>query len=223
MTYEEARRNPAQIRIFQKGCDKQRWGLIKYWSNCLGELHYHGKYDITEAELPGELKAAYNSAYGKSKLRSYLVETADGYGISCEMAFDSDYAKRFCVANSKVFESIVSQVLVGARNEALNGCAIYIFEETDIADEHEILFVFPADIDPSSLEKADVFMQQVEDEVLYALKHDWKRYYYPLKSLVCDEAGCREEAEFAQTLCDFGVDKELMEELGVGELAGYLE
>lgn len=222
MTYEEARKKPAQIRIFQEGCDKERWGLIKYWSNCLGELHHHGKHDIVENELPAELRAAYNSAYGHSSLRNYLVETADGYGISCEMCFDGDYARQFNVTDAKAFEAIVSTMITAARNEALNGCVIYIFESTEDAAEHEILFVFPADIDPESLQKADAVMTKADDYVCDTLKHSWERYFYPLKSLVCDEAGCREEAEFAQTLCDFGVDKELMEELGVGELADYL-
>lgn len=222
MLYAEAKKKPAQIHVFQKGSDAERLRLIRYWSNSLGELHHHGEYDIVESELPAELRAAYNTAYGHSCLRSYLVETADGYGISCEMSFDRDCAKTLGVHHHKVFEAIVSTVISGARNEALNGCVIYLFEDIETYNEHEIVFVFPADIDTASLSEADIFMKQVDDEVLHNLKHDWKRYYYPLKSLVCDEAGCRDEAEFAQTLCNFGVDKDLMEELGVGELNDYL-
>jgi hypothetical protein len=222
MTYVEAKKKPAQIRILQKGSDAERWELVKYWSNSLGELHHHGERRIHEDELPTALMAAYTNAYGRSGLRNYLVETPDGYGISCEMTFDKCYAKDNGVHHHEVFETIVSTIMTGARNEALNGCVIYLFEDTESSHEHEICFVFPADIDAESLVEADIFMQQVDDEVLYNLKHNWKRYYYPLKALVCDEAGCRDEAEFAQTLCDFGVDKDLMEELGVGELNDYL-
>ena len=222
MLYSEAKKKPARIHIFQKGSDEERWDLIKYWSNSLGELHYHGSKRIGESELPPELMTAYTNAYGESSLRNYLVETPDGYGISCEMTFDKCYAKDNGVHHHEVFETIVKTIMSGARNEALNGCTIYLFEDTAVSNEHEIIFVFPADITSAALIEADIFMQQVDDEVLYALKHDWKRYYYPLKALVCDEAGCRDEAEFAQTLCDFGVDKDLMEELGVGELNGYL-
>lgn len=222
MIYAEAKKKPAQIHVFQKGSDDIRWEMIKYRSNSLGELHEHGNRDITENELPPMLRAAFNNVYGITSLRNYLVETPGGYGISCEMAFDKSYAKNQGVLHEKVFETLVSTIMTGARNEALNGCTIYLFESTSVSDEHEVIFVFPADIDADSMKEADIFMQQVDDEVLYNLKHDWKRYYYPLKSLVCDEAGCRDESEFAQTLCDFGVDKELMEELGVGELADYL-
>lgn len=222
MFYREAKKKPARILVFQKGSDNERWNLIKYWSNSLGELHHHGMRDIHENELPSELITAYTNAYGKSELRNYLVETPDGYGISCEMSFDKSYAKDRGITHEAVFDAIVSTIMSGARNEALNGCVIYLFEDTEISNEHEVIFVFPADIDVASLVEADIFMRQVDDEVLYRLKRDWKRYYYPLKALVCDEAGCREESEFAQTLCDFGVDKELMEELGVGELADYL-
>ena len=33
-----------------------------YWSNACGDLHFHGKRDITERELPPELLYAYKKS-----------------------------------------------------------------------------------------------------------------------------------------------------------------
>ena len=54
----------------------ERHEAVKYWSNACGELHYHGKYDITEAELPAPLYEGYmelwSDSYGSL---CYLVDT----------------------------------------------------------------------------------------------------------------------------------------------------
>lgn len=56
---------------------------LQFWSNSLGELHYHGERDIKEEELPKELKRAYNELWN------------DGLGSLCYL---TEYKKRYYVA-----------------------------------------------------------------------------------------------------------------------------
>lgn len=219
--FKDARKIPARIEIYQSA-DTMRWQKIKYWSNACGELHHRGEYDITEMDLPAPLRIAFNEAYGHGAFMNYLVETDEGFGISSEISIDKSYAKHLGVSFEEVFETLVSTTLEVARHAELNGCTIYLFE--NIEGIHEAVFVFPPDIDAESMEAAAVIIKQLDDELLYTLEHkDWKKYFYPLKALVCDEAGVRDETEFAHTLCDFGIDAKMMKELGVGDLADYLE
>ncbi|MBO5551450.1 MAG: hypothetical protein J5966_05775 [Lachnospiraceae bacterium] len=57
---------------------------FKYWSNSAGELHQNGERDITEDELPEELKAVYRDYWEEcpNGLHCYLAEYTGSYGLA---------------------------------------------------------------------------------------------------------------------------------------------
>lgn len=66
-----------------------------YWSNACGNLHYHGKHDISTEELPEPLQRAYTELFaeGQFSMNCYLAEYDGEYGISLEAEYDTAYAK----------------------------------------------------------------------------------------------------------------------------------
>ena len=57
---------------------------FRYWSNCCGDLHHWGQYDITEDELPEELRKIYHTLWAEDEygLYCYLTEFKGQYGIA---------------------------------------------------------------------------------------------------------------------------------------------
>ena len=57
---------------------------FKYWSNSCGELHHFGQEDITEDELPEELKPIYNEYWEEDKdgHYTYLAQYKGVNGIA---------------------------------------------------------------------------------------------------------------------------------------------
>lgn len=57
---------------------------LKYWSNACGELHHFGQEDITEDELPEELKPIYREYWEEDKDGhcTYLVQYKGVNGIA---------------------------------------------------------------------------------------------------------------------------------------------
>ena len=37
----------------------EMYKVITFWSNCCGDLHHNGEYDVSEEQLPEELQRAY--------------------------------------------------------------------------------------------------------------------------------------------------------------------
>ncbi len=72
------------ITIYTEEQEKEYINDFKYWSNACGELHYHGERDITEGELPEDLKRAYNKLFMENKegLNCYLAEYKGVNGIA---------------------------------------------------------------------------------------------------------------------------------------------
>jgi hypothetical protein len=82
--------------------DDEKYGEdLKYWSNGCGELHMHGKYDITEAELPAELLAVYKEWWQEDKdgQYCYLAEYKGRYGIALVNEYYENYDGMPCVHN----------------------------------------------------------------------------------------------------------------------------
>lgn len=57
---------------------------LKYWSNAIGELHKWGMYDVTEENLPGQLRDLYRNVWEEMPhgLLCYLSEYQGKYGIA---------------------------------------------------------------------------------------------------------------------------------------------
>ena len=82
--------------------DGEKYGEdLKYWSNSCGELHMHGKYDITEAELPAELLAVYKEWWEEDKdgQYCYLAEYKGRYGMALVNEYYEKYDGNPCAHN----------------------------------------------------------------------------------------------------------------------------
>lgn len=67
-----------------------------YFSNAMGELHYCGRKDLQEKDLPKELLYAYHhtwSACGYSP--AYLARLNGTYGVSLELEYEHDIAAAY--------------------------------------------------------------------------------------------------------------------------------
>lgn len=145
--WKNRRRCHARIHIRAgDNIDFERWNAIKYWSNSGGELHQHGKRDITEEELPEILQQAYREVYNQyDAFPSYLVETKRGYGISIEWEEDQDYADSLGFTMETLARKTQEILTAHQQDYSLRGCDIYLFENTK-EDGNVVVFVFPADI-----------------------------------------------------------------------------
>lgn len=82
--------SPHGLRILSK---KEYEKEYHYWSNSCGDLYHNGQ-DITEKELPVELRYALDNLWEENEfgLNCFLVEHEATYGISLEAGFDDCYA-----------------------------------------------------------------------------------------------------------------------------------
>ena len=129
---------------------------IKYWSNSIGELHYHGKYDISEAELPNELHRVYCDfdIFGKYSSRCYLVETEKGYGIALVNEYDECFADDCHISMTELFDSLLEDTKDISLLSCFSKAEIYIGEHMGFDESHELAVIFPADISREEFEQA---------------------------------------------------------------------
>lgn len=65
---------------------------IKYFSNCLGELHFHGKWDLMYDDLPAELRRAYDEIWSDDyNSLCYLADLCGCYGIYLIREIENDF------------------------------------------------------------------------------------------------------------------------------------
>lgn len=81
---------------------------LSYWSNALGELHYHGQYTVSESDLPDPLKRAYQDLFfeGETGSLRYLVESSKGFGIALIHEYDAHTSDMFGLSMDALFESM---------------------------------------------------------------------------------------------------------------------
>lgn len=138
---------------------------IKYWSNSIGELHHHGEYDITEEELPEELRQAYHEidCFEQYGSRVYFVETEKGYGIALINEYDECFAKDCNLSMDNLFMSAMVDAAAIRSLPEFESASIYLAKELGFESSHELAVVFPASISPKAFEKAAKLL----DETVY--------------------------------------------------------
>ena len=122
---------------------------LKFWSSGCGELHRHGKCDISEDELPDPLREAYHSLWNEnSGFREYLVEYKGMYYVAIEAGYDSqDYN------SAELFEESCLNAKEYLLSYEKKGCRLIIGHGTgpDEAD-NELYFLVPALISKEEFE-----------------------------------------------------------------------
>ena len=148
---------------------------IKYWSNSIGELHRHGKYDISEDDLPDPLKEVYQEydLFERYKSRSYLVETENGYGIALINEYDECFADDCKLTMDQLFFSAMVDAATIRSHSEFDTASIFLGEYLGFDSCHELAVVFPADISQESFERAAKLL----DHIAYKSAHELHQIY----------------------------------------------
>lgn len=137
--------NPKIIR-YKEVPDSERINSVLYWCNACGELHYHGEHDITEDDLPDELRRAYNDLWGENYgSLCYLVETAEGYGIALVNEYGDKYAKDCGLTMDELFNLVVKDAETVSKNPLFQNAEILAIEYSGFDEGHELIAIFPCD------------------------------------------------------------------------------
>lgn len=138
--------------------------MIKFWSNAAGDLHHHGKYDITEDELPEELKRAYNELWNESHgSYCYLVETEKGYGVALINEYDDVTADDNKISMKALYDCVEKDAQKISELPYFKNAEIFTGENSGFSECHELIVVFPAMTPVEEFEKAAYIL----DEVVY--------------------------------------------------------
>lgn len=134
---------------------------LKYWCNGLGELHHHGEYDITEEELPEELRRAYDELWtcGSSSL-CYLVEYMGEYYIALLNEFDDCYANDINSTMEALYQHMKSKAEEFAVMEEFKTAQILIAEEMGCNDCHEFFVLLPCDTEKELFDKVEKILSE---------------------------------------------------------------
>ncbi len=156
-----------EIRIYKspEKLDKH----LKYWSNSLGGLHHHRKYDITENELPEELQKAYKIWPEDTGSLCYLVEYDHKYGIALINEFDETFAKTKNLPMRTIFKHMKQKTadLYLHHYGKFKNTAILLGQHSGFEGCHEFIVIFPWSIKKKDLQKAgEILFDTVYDIIL---------------------------------------------------------
>ena len=135
------------------------YNKLKFWCSGCGNLHYHGKYDITENDLPYSLQYAYEELWSDgSGCREYLVDYNGNYYLAIEGEYDSDH-EDFLSVYTKAIIGVVKLLILD------NDCKVVINANSDSLWDKEIYFLVPAEMEKKEFNK-------LEKQVVAALNND---------------------------------------------------
>lgn len=166
--------------------DQKRYNAIKYWCNACGELHHHGKFDISEDELPKPLRRAYNDLWeeGAAGCCTYLVETEEvGYGIALIAEYDEYFGKTCGLTMDGLFEALLKDMEDLAAREELWCAHIYALEYAGFDECHELAIVLPANLPVGDWERVKEAVEQLtykhakENGVVHGIKENLRKYH----------------------------------------------
>lgn len=61
----------------------EMYKVITFWSNCCGDLHHNGEYNVSEEQLPEELQRAYRELWEEGNgCLEYLLEYGGRYYVT---------------------------------------------------------------------------------------------------------------------------------------------
>lgn len=150
------------VKIFQHEPTGDASFELNYWSNCVGELHYHGQHALTVDELPEELRSAYENLWtdGYGSL-CYLVDTPSGYAVAlineynCQKEDDfEEEMKPYWIAACKDAAEIT-------KDPCFAQAQVLLGEFTGENDSHELIVLFPATTAPGVFEIAAGRLDQI--------------------------------------------------------------
>lgn len=133
---------------------------LNYWSNALGELHYHGQYDITESELPEELRIAFNTLLtDKTASLCYLVDFWKTFGIALINEFDTDTREYLSSTDEELYAHMKQKAEKYHRMEEFKPAVIILGEHTGCLECHEFIVFLPWNVNPEAVSKIAAILE----------------------------------------------------------------
>lgn len=119
---------------------------LKYWSNCCGELHHYGEYDLENiSELPEELQRAFNELWEEGNgYLEYLVEYDKKYYIALISEFDSTFSYDCMLSMDELYEIVKRNALELYNENLFKNTILILGKKTGLDDCHEVIFLVPA-------------------------------------------------------------------------------
>ena len=133
-----------------------RDSMIGYWCNSCGELHFHGKFDISEDELPPPLLRAYNELWEDDcgGCNTYLVDTMFGFGISMCAEYSTEMIGAEGMSEDELFKCLLDDAELLAECPELSNAKFFAMYGVGPWNEHELSIVLPADTPKDEFDKA---------------------------------------------------------------------
>ena len=113
------------------------YDMVQYYSNALGETHFHGQRDISAEELPAELKAAYDAIWSADyDSLCYLADFDGNFGLYLVREFetDIDYAGTDLKKARKIADRIFDK---------FGEVSVILGDQTGAGECHELIVFVP--------------------------------------------------------------------------------
>lgn len=132
---------------------------LTFWSNCCGDLHHNGEYDVEEGQLPKELQRAYHELREEGNgCLEYLLEYHGKYYVALSAEFDDDYADMLCFSMDKLYAVGKCNALKLYRTDLFKDTLLLMAKKSPDGDCHEFIFLVPA------MESKEVY-DEIEKEI----------------------------------------------------------
>lgn len=194
-----------------------------YWSNACGDLHFHGKRDITENELCPELLYAYKILWSEELgYLCYLAEYKGKYGIALICEYDSEFADSFGISMDRLFLIIALSVTMFPQKERFEKVKVILGEYTGEDGCHELICFLPWNSSNEKLEsvvhnllkQCDLKIKELIQEA--GPKMDSPYSIESLESILCSVVSYEAEEPYAvENLSAMGFSKEQMVYFGL--------
>lgn len=118
---------------------------LMYWSNCCGDLHFHGERDITKEELPPELARAYEELWSENGgVLEYLSEYEGKYYLAMIAEYDEWYAEHVGLSMDELYEKVKEAAIPLCDTELFGDSRLILGRESGFDGRHEMIVLYPA-------------------------------------------------------------------------------
>lgn len=117
-----------------------------YWSNCCGDLHHNGEYDLKNAsELPTALQRAFKDLWEEGNgCLEYLVEYDGKYYVALSSEFNEDFADNNDMLMDGLYQELKDRALKLYSEKLFAGTTLVLRKADGSGDYHEVIFLVPA-------------------------------------------------------------------------------
>lgn len=137
----------------------EMYKVITFWSNCCGDLHHNGEYDVSEEQLPEELQRAYRELWEEGNgCLEYLLEYGGRYYVALSAEFDGDYADMLGLSMGELYTVGKCNALKLYCTDLFKDTLLLMAKKPLDGDCHEFIFLVPA------MESKEVY-DEIEKEI----------------------------------------------------------